>query len=197
MRPGAVIATGTLTVLWLAAWHSQLFTVSRPGEAPRALEIRAVRATVSGLDVVLPAIPIGMQRVRAGDGALLIHYWAPWERHGLSQAAQLDSLRRSEGMEGVRVVVVCFDPFPSVARFVARNRLRLRVLLDGRHELSRALPCPSIPYTYVIDRAGRLAVDQPGEVDWLSPVTRAALLRLGGERDSSAVAPPVRPSSST
>jgi hypothetical protein len=81
-------------------------------------------------------------------------------------------------MGEVRVVVACFDPFPSVARFVARRRLRLQVVIDGERHLARALPCPSVPYTYVLDAAGRIAVAQPGEVDWLAPGTRAVLRRL-------------------
>jgi len=77
--------------------------------------------------------------------------------------------------------VVCFDPFPSVARFVARQRLRLSVLLDTERRLRRALPCPSVPYTYVLDREGRIAVAQPGEVDWLAPGSLAALRALIAE----------------
>jgi hypothetical protein len=84
-------------------------------------------------------------------------------------------------MEGLRVALVCSDPFPSVARYVGRHRLRLLVLLDGQHELRRMLPCPALPYTYVVDRAGRIAVAQEGEVDWLGPATRATLTWLLAE----------------
>jgi hypothetical protein len=106
---------------------------------------------------------------------LLVHYWAPWERHSGAQAVALDSLRRTLAPGSLKLAVVCFDPYPSVSRYVARMRLRLPVLLDLQRALVRKLPCPSIPYTYVIDRAGRIAVAQGGEVDWLSPQTRAAL----------------------
>ena len=138
------------------------------------------------IDVMLPAVPVGSERLATGEGPLLLHYWAPWERHGRDQVARLDSLRRLPGLERLRVVVVCFDPFPSVARFVARERLRLSVLLDHRRELRHALPCPSVPYTYVLDREGRIEVEQAGEVDWLAPATIELL------RDLIA-APPQRP----
>ena len=84
----------------------------------------------------------------------------------------------------MRVAVVCFDPYPSVARYVARLRLRLPVLLDQRRQLAGQLACPSIPYTYVLDRRGRIAVEQAGEVDWLAPATRASLDSLFGEPES-------------
>jgi len=170
---------GALALVALVAivfWRSQLFSVSRPGEHPRALALRppAARTRVD-LDVVLPVVPGGLREVRGGEGVLLIHYWAMWERDGRSQAVALDSLRRLEAPAGLAVLAVCFDPMPSVARFVGRNRLRLPVLIDVAQDLSRALPCPSIPYTYVLDASGRIAVSQAGEVDWLSPATRAAL----------------------
>ena len=116
--------------------------------------------------------------MKSGEGVLLVHYWAPWERHGALQAALLDSLRRIEQLEGLRVVIVCFDPFPSVARYVARHRLRLNVLLDHGRSMRVALPCPSVPFTYVIDAAGRIAVAQPGEVDWFAEGTREGLRSL-------------------
>jgi hypothetical protein len=174
-------------VLALWAWRSQLFIVSRPGETPRPLEVLApaARRPVS-FDVVLPAIPVGMRRLRDDRGVLLLHYWAPWERDGAAQAAALDTLHRLEAFDGIEVAIVCFDPFPSVARYVGRHRLGLDVLLDGARRLRATLPCPSVPYTYVVDRRGRLAVAQAGRVDWLAPATREALEGLAREE----VAPP-------
>ena len=183
MRPRvAAIALVLGTIAWFA-WHSQLWTVSRPGVAPApltALDPTARKPVV--LDATLPAVPVGMEHLADGHGVLLIHYWAPWEHASRAQAAALDSLHQLPEMQGLRVVVVCFDPFPSVARYVARQRLRLSVLIDGHGALRGALPCPSVPYTYVLDARGRIAVAQPGEVDWLAPATRAALESLLRER---------------
>lgn len=183
MKPRAIVVFLLLaTIAWLA-WRSQLWTVARPGEAPQALILRAEEArTPVVFDVTLPAVPVGIERLESGRGVLLIHYWAAWEHSGREQAALLDSLRQMPEMQGLRVAVVCFDPFPSVARFVARQRLRLSVLMDHRGALRATLPCPSVPYTYVVDTSGRLAVVQAGEVDWLAPETRATLAALLAER---------------
>ena len=171
-----------VAALAFVVWRAELFTVSRPGERPRVLVVKppAERRQAS-FDVVLPQVPVGMAHLRDGQQVLLVHYWAPWERHGAQQAALLDSLRREPELEPLRAVIVCFDPFPSVSRFVARHRLRLAVLLDGDRRMRRALPCPSVPYTYVLDRQGRIAAAQPGEVDWFAPATRAALEALIAE----------------
>jgi len=157
-------------------WRAELFTVSRPGDRPRPLQlIPAGKRTAVSFDVIVTAIPNGLHHLSSAAEPVLIHYWAPWERHSLVQAAALDSLSRSAEIGGLHAVLVCFDPFPSVARFVARHRLRITVLLDRERSLRAALPCPSVPYTYVIDAAGRIAVAQAGEVDWWADETRAAL----------------------
>ena len=178
-----------MTLLIVAAatvWHAELIHVSPPDEAPRPLILAApaARPPVS-LDVTLPAVPVGMHHLRSHAQVQVIHYWAPWQRHSRAQIAALDSLRREPGLERLQVAVVCFDPFPSVARFVARQRVRLAVLLDGSGQLRRELPCPSIPFTYVIDVSGRIAIAQAGEVDWWAPETGAALRRLLAEPEAA------------
>ena len=190
MRPRAIVATLLLVAVAWVTWRSQLWTVARPGERPVALRVRAddLRTPVR-IDATLPVVPVGMERLESGRGVLLVHYWAPWEHASREQLTALDSLRRLPEMQGLRVAVVCFDPFPSVARYVARQRLRLSVLIDGRGALRHTLPCPSVPYTYVVDGAGRLAVNQPGEVDWLSPETRRVLAALLAAPAARATAP--------
>lgn len=175
--------------LGLVTWHSELWRVTSRAATPRPLMLGSSRPPAPpGLDVSLPAVPIGMERVRPDDAVLVLHYWAPWEQHGLVQAQMLDSLRREPEMEGLRVALVCSDPFPSVARYVGRHRLRLLVLLDGAHELRKVLPCPALPYTYVVDRTGRIAVAQEGEVAWLAPATRELLRGLIAESRDAKVA---------
>jgi len=182
VRPRVLVATALVVgVAWLA-WRSQLWTVSRPGDQPRPLALRGAAARLPvELDVTLPAVPVGTEHLVSGRGVLLIHYWAPWEHGSRAQAASLDSLRQLPELRGLRVAVVCFDPFPSVARYVARHGLRLSVLIDRRGALRTVLPCPSVPFTYVLDGAGRLAAAQAGEVDWWAPETRAALVDLLAE----------------
>ena len=174
------VALGIALVLvaGISFWRSQLVRLA-PVEQPAPLAVFDVEARRPlPCDVVLPAAPVGMIHVQSGRHPLLLHYWAPWERHGRAQAAALDSLARDLRTRDVEIVLVCSDPFPSVARFVARQRLRLRVLLDGPGELRAQVPCPRLPHTVLIDREGRAAAVQSGEIDWLAPATRAALQRV-------------------
>jgi peroxiredoxin len=191
MRLPTALALGLVAIVGVLAWHAELYSVQKPGAHPVALALDpAPRRAPIAFDVVLPVVPIGLTRVRSGDGPLLVHYWAPWERHSRAQAHDLDSLAKSAASNGVRVVVVCFDPFPSVARYVARQRLQVPVLLDGQHHLAATLPCPSLPFTYLVDPGGRIAAAIPGEIDWWAPATLATLRALASEPDS---APPATP----
>jgi peroxiredoxin len=176
----------------VAVWRSQLVSVSHDPE-PRPLAAIPVekRSSVS-VDVALPAVPVGVGRLRAGDTVLLVHYWAPWEPHARDQIRQLDSLSHMFAPESLTMVVVCFDPFPSVARFVARQRIRTTVLLDHQRTLTASLPCPLMPFTYVIDARGQVAVAQPGAVDWLAIATREQLLNVVRETPSERLTIPGR-----
>ncbi len=176
MTARALLIAAVVALAIGLVWRSKLFTVQAPGAAPATLHaLPAAERLPADFDAVLAAVPAGSERVLPGRGVLVVHYWAPWERHSGAQVQGLDSLRRVLPPGAVRVAVVCFDPYPSVARYVARLRLRLPVLLDQRRELVDHLPCPSIPYTYVFDRDGRIAIAQAGEVDWLAPGTISAI----------------------
>jgi peroxiredoxin len=168
-------------VLVALAWRGQLVRVGRdPSPRPLVLLAEAERRDLP-CDVVLPTVPVGMTRVHSGGSPLLIHYWAAWERDGRTQAAALDSLVKLLAPTDLRVVMVSSDPFPSVARFVQRQRLKLRVLLDGPGLLQSQIPRPQLPHTVLIGRDGRAAVVQSGPVDWLGPETRATLEDVIGE----------------
>jgi len=178
MRPrlaALLLVLGAIGLFW---WRAELFTVAKPGDAPRALARSAPPGTPHAFDVSLPLVPVGVARLTPGGRPLLVHYWAPWERHGRAQVLTLDSLVRTLPGD-VRVAVVCFDPFPSVARYVARLRLEVPVMLDLRRDLQAALPCPSVPYTWLLDARGRVVAAQAGEVAWLAPATRALLQSVG------------------
>src|SRR5262249_56844940 len=150
----------------------------RSGEAPRPL-VRAQRDAPAAFDVSLPLVPVGVARLTPGGRCLLVHYWAPWEQHARAQVLALDSLLRTLPDERVRVAVVCFDPFPSVARYVGRLRIHVPVMLDLRRDLQAVLPCPSLPYTWLLDEAGRGVAAAPGEGGGVPPRDAAGRGRAG------------------
>ena len=85
MSGRAAIAALVIAALAVIVWRAELFTVSRPGLRARALvALPAEHRVATQLDATLPVVPVGMERLRAGRGVLLIHFWAPWERHSLA-----------------------------------------------------------------------------------------------------------------
>lgn len=189
-RGPGIVRARVLVVVGLAvaaaaglAWRSQLVPVERRPHPPAPLALGDTRETVR-FDAVLPVVPVGERRVTPRGRPLLVHYWAPWERNGRAQIKLLDSLAREPALAGLDVVVVCSDPYPSVARFVARQRVKLTVVLDGRGDLKRQLPCPNVPFTWLLDRSGRVAGRLAGEVDWFAAGTRATLDSLLAEPEA-------------
>ncbi len=183
MRRRLAFVIAVLGLGGLVLWRAELFTVSRSGAAPVVIQLRdPSERRVADFDAVLPMVPIGMLHLQPRSGVQVIHFWAPWMRHATASAIGLDSLRKGLPPGEVRFAVVSFDPFPSVSRFLRRNRLSLPLVLDHHHALSADLPCPSIPYTYVVDLEGRIAAEVAGEIDWLAPATRAALETLVHEQ---------------
>jgi hypothetical protein len=110
----AILIT-VVAVLGLIAWRAELYPVGR-GTRPQPLVANATTRAPVRIEVVLPKVPAGLARLVTGRGAVLVHYWAPWELEGRTQVTALDSLRRAPGLEDLDVTLVCFDPFPSVAR---------------------------------------------------------------------------------
>lgn len=193
-----LLGLAALAVLGTLVWRAELFTVQRSGATPTPIVlVPAAERAEARFDASLPMVPVGVRTLTPGQRVLIVEYWAPWMRHSGPQAVALDSLRRLLPPGAVEVALVCFDPFPSVSRYVARMRLRLPVLLDLRKDLAAGLPCPSIPYTYVIDRSGRVAAKQAGEIEWLSAATRAALDSLCAEPAPEPAAPVLKSSNRT
>ncbi len=177
------------------AWRAELFVVQKPGEHERPLALlpdsaqRLVRFAVA-----LPAVPVGVRALATDGRPRLVHYFAMWEENASAQAALLDSLRRDPELESLGVTIVCFDPYPSLARWAGRRRLTLDIVLDHDRLLAGALPCPSVPYTYLLDASGRVLVAQPGRVDWWSAETRATLRHALAPADAPAGGAPAHAS---
>jgi hypothetical protein len=143
-------------------------------------------------DVSLPLVPVGVARLTPGGRPLLVHYWAPWERHGRAQVLALDSLARTlpagRAARGDRVLrpVPVGGALRGAAAAPRAGHARPAPRSPGR----APLPERSL---HVAARCARAVVAaQPGEVEWLAPATRALLLerRRRAAADSAAVSRP-------
>ena len=117
-----------------------------PAEAERALREHTLR-TLDGKTLTLGSYH--------GD-VVVVNFWASWCPPCRRELPRLGSLQTQ--LTGARVVAVSIDQDAENARrFCRAHGVKLAVAHDGPDGLARALDLPHVPFTLVLDRAGRVA----------------------------------------
>ena len=88
-----------------------------------------------------------------------------------------EKLYRRYRSEGVAVLAVTLDKNagPKIKSFVDEYELSFPILLDEKGEVERLYPSMTIPFTYVIDREGRVVARVDGAKNWESNETFEAI----------------------
>jgi len=156
----------------------------RADEAPRTvrqvLESRAL-ATVDGKALAWPSL--------RGE-VVVVTFWASWCKPCRREMPALDALHREMAGRGGRVVAVSIDEDPAnVRRFARSLGLGLPIYRDGPDGLARTLDLEAIPTTFVLDRAGAVALRTTGagkaDLEKVTAVTRRLLAtRLSADGQS-------------
>lgn len=100
---------------------------------------------------------------------LVLNFWATWCAPCREEIPDLIALRTRYFPHNVEVVGIAIDGATPVARFVDELRMPYPVLIGegAAQELSRVLgnPTGALPYTVVIDPAGRIRLRHLGRLD--------------------------------
>lgn len=89
---------------------------------------------------------------------VILNFWASWCAPCRKELPQLDALNATLAKQGARIIAVSIDAEAANARrFQEKHALSLPIAFDGPDGLVRRLDLPSIPFTLVIDRDGRVA----------------------------------------
>lgn len=111
---------------------------------------------------------------------LFINVWATWCAPCVAEMAGIERLRAALAGSGVEFLLVSPEAEEPVERFLRRYRYELPVLLEGE-EMPRGFGLRALPTTFIVDRAGRVALRHRGAADWDQPAVHALLRRLAEE----------------
>ena len=184
--PGTrVAAVAALVVAVMLAGHGGAFAGGTNGlGASSAAAERALREhtlhTLDGRTMTLGSL--------AGS-VVVVNFWASWCTPCRRELPRLGSLKAELEAAGGRVIAVSIDEDADNARrFCRAHHVTLQVAHDGPDGLAQALDLKRVPFTLVLDRAGRIAYSTSGSDDRALAELGAATRRLLAETPPAAAA---------
>jgi len=138
------------------------FLAHRHGSEARPAEA----LDVSRFDFALKDIDGQTRRVSEWDGkVLVINFWATWCAPCREEIPEFVRLQREFAAEGVQFLGVAVDRLEAVRRFVSAVPVNYPVLIgdeDGNISRRYGNDLGALPFTVVVDRAGRIAATRHG-----------------------------------
>ncbi|MBT3924086.1 MAG: TlpA family protein disulfide reductase [Nitrospina sp.] len=111
---------------------------------------------------------------------IIVNFWATWCVPCVKEMPSFETLYRRYRSRGLTLLAINLDKddFSKVQKFVDKYNLSFPVLLDTDGVAEKLYPSFTIPFTYVIDKQGRVAARVDGAKDWESSETFEAVEHL-------------------
>lgn len=111
---------------------------------------------------------------------VILNFWATWCAPCRVEMPSFENLYRRYRSRGLTVLAVSLDKGADekVRDFAEEYQLSFPVLLDADGEAEKLYPSISIPFTFVIDKSGRVVARVDGAKNWESDETFEAIERL-------------------
>ena len=108
---------------------------------------------------------------------VVLNFWATWCTPCRIEMPSFEKLYRRYRSEGVTVLAITLDKNSEnkIKSFVDEYGLSFPILLDEKGEVERLYPSMTIPFTYIIDRQGRIVSRVDGAKNWESSETFEAI----------------------
>jgi peroxiredoxin len=110
-------------------------------------------------------------------GVVVLNFWATWCAPCRIEMPSFEKLYRRYRSEGVTVLAITLDKNSEnkIKSFVDEYGLSFPILLDEKGQVERLYPSMTIPFTYIIDRQGRIVARVDGAKNWESSETFEAV----------------------
>ena len=134
--------------------------------APR-FSLRNLKGNMEGLDDHLGKV-------------IVVNFWATWCVPCVKEMSSFENLYRRYRSQGLTLLAVSLDKGDStkVQEFADKHKLSFPILLDTKGVAEKLYPSFSIPFTYVIDKQGRVVARVDGAKNWESSETFEAVEHL-------------------
>jgi peroxiredoxin len=134
--------------------------------APR-FSLRNLKGNMEGLDDHLGKV-------------IVVNFWATWCVPCVKEMPSFENLYRRYRSQGLTLLAVSLDKGGStkVQEFADKHKLSFPILLDTKGVAEKLYPSFSIPFTYVIDKQGRVVARVDGAKNWESSETFEAVEHL-------------------
>lgn len=111
---------------------------------------------------------------------IVVNFWATWCVPCVKEMPSFENLYRRYRSQGLTLLAVSLDKGDStkVQEFADKHKLSFPILLDTEGVAEKLYPSFSIPFTYVIDKQGRVVARVDGAKNWESPETFEAVEHL-------------------
>jgi peroxiredoxin len=111
---------------------------------------------------------------------IFVNFWATWCVPCVKEMPSFENLYRRYRSQGLTLLAVSLDKGDStkVQDFADKHKLSFPILLDTEGVAEKLYPSFSIPFTYVIDKQGRVVARVDGAKDWESSETFEAVEHL-------------------
>ena len=108
---------------------------------------------------------------------IILNFWATWCAPCRIEMPSFEKLYRRYRSEGMSILAVSIDKDaePQIKSFINENGFSFPVLLDTNGEVERLYPSMTVPFTFVIDRNGRIVARVDGAKNWESKETFEAI----------------------
>ncbi len=111
---------------------------------------------------------------------IVVNFWATWCVPCVKEMPSFENLYRRYRSQGLTLLAVSLDKGDStkVQEFADKYKLSFPILLDTEGVAEKLYPSFSIPFTYVIDKQGRVVARVDGAKNWESSETFEAVEHL-------------------